>query len=100
MKLFCIAHGASLAGGSFLDGIGQQPYCRPVGCRTHRQAGGLLHGYLEFCHIIHVVGSHDGLNGPLLALGIDDYGMVRIPEGGKAADSLSVLSDKESVGTA
>jgi len=102
---------ATADGGDFLDlpcrhatvllgGVRQEvDRCGSCRCRGgHGQRSDLLGGcHTEFHHIVHAIGTEDGLHRQLTAVGIDHHGTVGVFEQGIVRQAGTRLADEESV---
>ena len=93
----CLAHGATLD--HFRLTIGQQPDSASRRGNLGGDGEGLrLAGsHTELHHIVHIVGTHDGADGYLLASRIDDDGPRGTLEGGEVTDGLTIDTCEETV---
>ena len=91
---------ACRAGAAFLGGVGQQVDFCACGRLGAGQGQGIdFFGdiYLEFHHVIHIVGSHDVEHGHLFALTVDDDGTLGSLEERIVGEGNAVFGDEESI---
>ena len=101
LEVFFTGHASLDACGLLLGGVRQQPGGDlPGRLAGYGQGGGLFGGYMEFRHVVGVVGSEEVLYVHFLSLIVNDNSSLSILEWGETTDGIAIVADKETIAAA